>query len=70
MNPEKVMFSVSQLRIMTAKHVLEEAGIAAVSLNQVDSAHGGAFGDIKLFVDKERAAEARAILIDHEIIEE
>ena len=39
MEEKKVLFSVSHLKIMTAKHLLSEAGITAFSIDKMDSAH-------------------------------
>jgi len=63
-----VCFSVSDIKIITAKHVLAEAGIAAFSINKMDSAHAGVFGTIELYVDKEHEERARAILVEEEVI--
>ena len=62
MEEKRVMFSVSQIKILTAKHVLKEAGIEAFSIDKMDSAHAGVFGDIELYVDQAQAEEARKIL--------
>lgn len=62
------MFTVSRLRIVTAQHILKEADIVSFTIDKLDSAHGGAFGDIELYVDEEDAIEARAILQSEEII--
>ena len=62
------MFSISQLKIMTAQHMLKEAGIESFVVNKMDSAHAGLFGDIELFVQKEDAIEAKLVLIENEII--
>lgn len=63
-----VCFSVSDIKIITAKHVLGEAGIKAFSINKMDSAHAGIFGTIELYVDKADEERARKILINEEII--
>lgn len=68
MNEKRVMFSISQIKIMTAKHVLKEAGIQAFSIDKTDSAHAGVFGDIELYVDESQADEARKILEKEEIL--
>lgn len=68
MNEKRVMFSISQIKIMTAKHVLSEAGIKAFSIDKTDSAHAGVFGDIELYVDAPQADEARRILEEEEIL--
>jgi len=68
MSQERVMISVSQLKIMTAKHVLKEAGIEAFEMDKRDSAHAGIFGDIQLYVFADQADRARAILAKEEVI--
>ncbi len=68
MNTTTVMFSVSQLRIVSARHFLSEAGIESWTVNKMDSAHAGLFGDIELHVSTEDAIEARKILEKEEII--
>ncbi len=68
MKEKRVMFTVSQIKIMTAKHVLNEAGIETFVLDQTDSAHAGIFGDINLYVDESQAIEARRILVEQEVI--
>lgn len=69
MEEKRVMFTVSQLKIMTAKHVLESAGIPAFSIDKMDSAHVGLFGHIELYVDASHEKEARKILVEEEIIQ-
>ena len=63
-----VMLTVSQIKIKTAQHVLKENGINSFTLDQTDSAHAGLFGDIKLYVHENLAAEAIAILEREEIL--
>lgn len=69
MDNSMVWFSVSHLKIMTAQHVLREAGINSFVLNKMDSAHAGVFGDIELYVQKEDQEKARHILLTEEIID-
>ena len=68
MEKEKVMFTVSQIKIKTAEHVLSLAGIESYTLDQRDSAHAGLFGDIQLFVAHDDAIEARKILEEEEVL--
>ena len=68
MSESMVMFSISQIKIMTAQHVLKEAGIDSFVVNKMDSAHAGLFGDIELFVLKKDEIEAKLVLIENEII--
>ncbi|MDG2449165.1 MAG: DUF2007 domain-containing protein [Saprospiraceae bacterium] len=68
MEKQKVMFSVSHLKIKTAQHALELAGIPSFPVDKMDSAHAGLFGDIQLYVDEDHAVEARKILNEEEIL--
>jgi len=68
MNDNTVFFSVSQIKIMTAQHLLKEAGITSHVVNKMDSAHAGVFGDIELHVSKEDEEQARVLLFDAEIL--
>lgn len=69
MDSNLVMFSVSEIKIMTARHMLDEAGIESFVLNKKDSAHAGIIGDIELYVKEGHAELARKVLINAEIIE-
>ncbi len=69
MDKEMVMFTISQIKIKTAQHVLKAAGIESYTLDQSDSAHAGLFGDIKLYVHQDFADQAKSILIDESITE-
>ena len=68
MDKERVMFTVSQIKIKTAQYVLRQSGIESFVLDQMDSAHAGLFGDIQLFVNKEHEEQARKILKEEEIL--
>ena len=68
MEKKKIMFTISQIKIMTAKHVLKAAGIESYTLDQSDSAHAGLFGDIQLYVDEDQAEEAKKILVKEEVL--
>lgn len=70
METNRVYFSISQLKIMTAKHVLAEAGIPSISLDKMDSAHALPFGgSIELYVDASHAGRAKEILQREEILD-
>ena len=68
MEARKVMISVSELKILTAKHLLSEAGIESHSIDKRDSAHMEQWANIELYVDEEEADRARKLLIDNEVI--
>lgn len=63
------MITVSPLKEMTAKYILESAGINAVSVNKLDSAHAGIFGEIQIYVPKPQAEEALKLLKAEGIID-
>jgi len=69
MNENRILISVSHLKIMSAKHVLKQAGIEAISVNKMDSAHAGLFGNIQLYVAKEDAETAIKLLTDEGILD-
>lgn len=62
MDESMIMFSVSEIKIVTAQHVLRELGIESFVINKKDSAHAGIFGDIELYVNKEDAEKAKQVL--------
>jgi len=68
MNDSAVFFSISQIKIVTAQHLLSEAGIESHTINKMDSAHAGLFGEIELYVAKDNEETAREILTKAEII--
>ena len=68
MKTSTVMFTVSNLRMVSAQHYLREEGIESWTVNKMDSAHAGLFGDIELHVPEEDAIAARKILIREQII--
>ncbi len=68
MNSKTIFFSISQLKTMTAQHLLNEADIESHVINKLDTAHAGVFGDIELHVDESDAQRAEEILIKAEIL--
>lgn len=70
MDTSLVFFTISELKIVTARHLLAEAGIETFTLNKKDSAHVGLFGGtIDLYVGEDRKEEAHRILKDSEILD-
>ena len=68
MSTTTVMFTISQLKIVSARYFFREAGIESWTVNKMDSAHAGLFGDMELHVPTENEIEALKILVDEEII--
>ena len=63
-----VFFSISQLKVMTAQHLLQEAGIWSHVINRLDSAHAGIFGDLEIYVKTADQDRAKEILVQAEIL--
>lgn len=70
MDTDRVMFSISELKINSAVHFLNEAGIVSFVIDKTDSAYAGIFGHIELYVSTEESDRAREVLIREDIIEE
>ena len=68
MSSNTIFFSVSEIKIISAQHFLKEAGITSHTINKMDSAHAGVFGNIELHVAKEDEEAARKILVEAEIL--
>ena len=63
MEMSTVYKNTSDLRIVTARHALNEAGIATFILNKSDSAYVGLFGgEILINVAIDKVEEAMALL--------
>lgn len=69
MEKQTVFFSVSHLKVMTALHLLKEAGVNAHKIDKMDSAHAGLFGEIQILVPSDEEDKARKILKEAEIID-
>lgn len=63
-----IWFSVSELKIMTAKHLLKQAGIESFTIDKRDSAHAGIFGEIELYVPKIFEDQAYHLLVENGVI--
>lgn len=65
-----VMYTASEIEILTAQKVLEAAGISSFIFNRKDSVYPGLIGEIELHVDKSDEAKAREVLQQQGIIEQ
>lgn len=63
-----VFFAISEIKVMTAMHLLNAAGIHAQKFSTMDTAHANMFGDIQIIVAKEDETRAKAILEEAEIL--
>jgi len=68
MKDETIFISVSEIKVNTAIHLLKEAGIAAHTINKMDSAHANLFGAIQIIVSREDESKARSVLKQAEIL--
>ena len=68
MSDETIFLSVSHIKVNTAVHLLQEAGIAAHIINKMDSAHANIFGEIQIIVPRADEDKAREILKEAEIL--
>ena len=71
MDTSLVYFSISDLKIVTARHLLTEAGIESFTLNKKDSMHVGLFGGkVELYVGIDRQEEAKKILQESGVLDD
>ncbi|MBC8756597.1 DUF2007 domain-containing protein [Kordia sp. YSTF-M3] len=65
MNRQKIYTSDSQIQIMDAKHILDEAGINYFEINKMDTAYAGILGgSIELHVEEADAEKSLKLLAD------
>jgi len=71
METSLVYFSISDLKIVTARHVLSEAGIESFTINKKDSVYAGILGGkVELYVRTDQEAEAKKILQESGILDD
>lgn len=68
MQTDRVMLTISELKIVSARHILTEAGIDSFVLNKTDSAYVGMWGNIQLLVPHDKADEAKRLLQEAELL--
>ena len=65
-----IYFSISDLEIVTARHILSEAGIESFTIDKKDSVYAGILGGkIELYVRKDQGVEAKKILEESGVLE-
>ena len=65
-----IYFSISDLKIMTARHILTEAGIESFTIDKKDTAYAGILGgNVELYVRKEDQEEANRLLEENEMFD-
>ena len=70
MDTTLVFFSISELKIVTARHLLAEAGIESYTIDKKDSAMSGILGGgIELYVRKSDSEKARDLLAQEDLLD-
>lgn len=65
-----IFFSISDLKITTARHILAEAGIESFVIDKKDSVYSGIFGGkVEVYVRKEDEVEADRILRENNMFD-
>ena len=65
-----IFFSISDLKITTARHVLAEAGIETFIIDKKDSVYAGILGGkVEVYVRKEDEEEANKILVENNMFD-
>lgn len=65
-----IFFSISDLKITTARHILAEAGIESFVIDKKDSVYAGILGGkIELYVRKEDEVEANKMLKENDMFD-
>jgi hypothetical protein len=66
-----VYFSISDLKIVTARHILAEAGIESFIIDKKDTVYAGILGGkIEMYVRKDQEVEALKILEENGILDD
>ena len=65
-----IFFSISDLKIATARHILTSAGIESFIIDKKDSVYAGILGGkVEIYVRKEDQEEANRILNENEMFD-
>jgi len=65
-----VYFTISEIKIRGARHILSEAGIESFIVNKTDSVYAGILGGkIELYVRSDQQEEAARLLKESEILD-
>lgn len=70
MNTKKVFFSISDIKILSAQHILKEAGIETFVINKKDSVYAGVLGGkIELYVPSHQEDLAKKVLEENDMLD-
>jgi hypothetical protein len=65
-----IYFSISDLKITTARHILAEAGIESFIIDKKDSVYSGIFGgNVEVYVRKEDQEAADKVLRENDMFD-
>jgi len=65
-----IFFSISDLKITTARHILAEAGIESFVIDKKDSVYAGILGGkVEVYVRKEEKEEANKVLSENNMFD-
>ena len=65
-----IFFSISDLKITTARHILAEAGIESFVIDKKDSVYAGILGGkVEVYVRKEDQEEANRVLEENNMFD-
>ncbi|MEE9438421.1 MAG: DUF2007 domain-containing protein [Saprospiraceae bacterium] len=70
METSLAFMNVSNLKIVTARHILTEAGIESFVINKQDTVYAGILGGvIELYVSKDEIEKAKQLLLENEMLD-
>ncbi len=65
-----IYFSLSDLKIITARHILTEAGIESFTVDKKDSVYAGILGGkVELYVRESDKEEAHRLLTENDMFD-
>ena len=65
-----IYFSISDLKITTARHILAEAGIESFVIDKKDSVYAGILGGkVEVYVRKDEETEANKVLQENDMFD-
>ncbi|MDF1696010.1 MAG: DUF2007 domain-containing protein [Saprospiraceae bacterium] len=65
-----IFFSISDLKITTARHILAEAGIETFVINKKDTIYAGILGGkVEVYVRQEDEEKANKLLVENEMFD-
>ena len=66
-NWARIYFTNQPYKAEIVKSVLEDDGIRAILIDKIDHAHGGAFGEVEVYVQRDNVIPAKHIIDKKEL---